>query len=146
MHTTLSTGDLGFVPMTPASCAWVLYAPDSVATVAVGLFSFGIKVVLSHKISCLIPSWILTFAYGHLPWTPRPGVSKVKSSYCNARDLLILLAGRKCPRPATADPDEPHTIKFHAKEMFSVPKLPSSLKGSPSQARQALAPWPWGPV
>ena len=39
------------------------------------------------------------------------------------------LVSKKCPRPATTDPNEPYNTESRAQGMFSTSKIPRSLKG-----------------
>lgn len=42
---------------------------------------------------------------------------------------IYSLVNKKCPRPATTDPNEPYNIESRAQGMFSTSKIPRSLKG-----------------
>ena len=53
---------------------------------------------------------------------------------------IYSLVNKKCPRPATTDPNEPYNIESRAQGMFSTSKIPRSLKGFRSRAQWHL--WP----
>jgi len=42
---------------------------------------------------------------------------------------IYSLVNKKCPRPATTDPNEPYNTESRAQGMFSTSKIPRSLKG-----------------
>ena len=44
---------------------------------------------------------------------------------------IYSLVNKKCPRPATTDPNEPYNTESRAQGMFSTSKIPRSLKGFP---------------
>lgn len=46
---------------------------------------------------------------------------------------IYSLVNKKCPRPATTDPNEPYNIESRAQGMFSTSKIPRSLKGQEKQ-------------
>lgn len=96
-------------------------------------FLSGSRWVPSYNIFFLISSLailcrILCFAWLYLQWNQHPKVTKINPPTPTSHDLLILLVNKKCPKPATTDPNEPYNIESRAQGIFWTSKNPRSLK------------------